>query len=64
MAMREFTLKHPLTKRAFERLLKRAAQPLPNKESDSKGIRTSAAHPSDGYSGKYRNQGKTEGAKG
>ena len=51
-----------LTKKRFERLLKKAAQPI--KKSDSKGTGTSVAHPSDGYSGKRKRQGKTEGKEG
>jgi hypothetical protein len=51
-----------LTKKKFERLLKKAAQP--KKQSDSKGTQTSAAHPSDGYSGKRKSRGKTEGKEG
>ena len=51
-----------LTKKAFERLLKKAAQP--KKQSDSKGTQTSESRPSDGYSGKRKNQGKTEGKEG
>ncbi len=48
-----------LTKKRFEALLKKAAQP--KKQSDSKETGTSAAHPSDGYSGKRKSRGKTEG---
>ncbi len=51
--------KDNLTKRGFERLLKKAAQP--RKKFDSKETGTSVAHPSDGYSGRHKNQGKTEG---
>ena len=52
---------HPLTKRHFEHLLRKAAQPLPKKESVSKETGIEAVHPSDGYSDKCRSQGKTEG---
>ena len=50
-----------LTKRGFERLLKKAAQP--KKLPDSKEIRTSVESPSDDCSGKCKNQGKTVDAK-
>jgi hypothetical protein len=56
--------KKPLTKRAFERLLKKAAQPLPKKKSVPKEIKTEDNRPSDDCSGKYKNQGKTEGKEG
>lgn len=39
----------PLTKKAFEQLLRKAAQPLPKKQLDLKETETSVAHPSDGY---------------
>ena len=51
----------PLTKKGFERLLTKAAQP---KQPDSKETQTSESHPSGGYSGKRKSQGKTEGKEG
>jgi len=47
-----------LTKPQFEALLTKAAQP---KTLDSKETGTSESRPSDGYSGKRKSQGKTEG---
>ena len=49
-----------LTKKQFEQLLKKAAQP--KKPSDSKETETSVAHPSDGCNEKHRNQDRTEDA--
>ena len=54
--------KQYLTKKQFESLLKKAAQPL--KLPDSKESGTSESHPSGDYNGKRKNQGKTEGAEG
>ena len=51
-----------LTKKQFESLLKKAAQPV--EQSDSKGTQTSESRPSGGYSGKRKNQDKTEGKEG
>ena len=51
-----------LTKKRFEHLLKKAAQP--KKQPAPKGIGTSVAHPSDGCIGKHKNQDKTEGREG
>lgn len=48
-----------LTKKQFEQLLKKAAQPVSEWKHVPKGIGTSAAHPSDGYSGKRKNRDKT-----
>ena len=48
-----------LTKKRFERLLKKAAQP--KKESAPKVTETSVAHPSDGCSGTHRSQDSLEG---
>ncbi len=50
-----------LTKKLFESLLTKAAQP---KKLDSKVTGTSVAHPSDGCSGKRKNRDKTEGKEG
>lgn len=57
--------KKPLTKKAFERLLTKAAQPVSewNKPVPVKKG-TLAAHLSDGYSGKRKSQDKTEGKEG
>ena len=51
----------PLTKKRFEALLNKMAQPLPKKQSDSKETGTLTAHPSDDYSGKCKSQDKSEG---
>jgi len=51
-----------LSKKQFEALLKKAAQP--KKQPDSKEIGTSVAHPSDGCTEKRKNQDKTEGEEG
>jgi len=48
----------PLTKKRFEGLLRKSAQPL---KPDSKETGTSESHPSDGCNGKRKNQDKTEG---
>lgn len=56
------TQEKPLTKKAFENLLRKAAQPLPDKKSVLGETETSGSHPSDGCSGTGTNQGKTEGA--
>ncbi len=50
-----------LTKKQFIRLLKKAAQPVSewNKPFPVKKGK-SVSHPSDGYSGKRKRQGKTE----
>ena len=56
--------RYPLTKKAFESLLKKAAQPLPKKPLDSEETETEASHPSDDYSGKDKSQDKTEGVEG
>ena len=53
--------KNPLTKKAFEQLLRKAAQPVAREKSVPKETRTSVVHPSDGYSGKCKSLGKTEG---
>ena len=50
--------KSPLTKKRFEELLTKAAQPLPQ---DSKGSGKSVVRRSDGYSEKRKSQDKTEG---
>ena len=57
-------LQQPLTKRRFENLLRKAAQPLPKKESAPKGTGTSAARPSDGCSGRCKSQDKTGDTEG
>ncbi len=53
-----------VTKRDFMELLTKAAQPISEKIPDSKETGTSAVHPSDGYSGKRKSRGKTEGKEG
>ena len=51
----------PLTKKRFEALLTKAAQPLPKTISAPEGRETEGVHPSDGCSETDKNQGKTEG---
>ena len=53
-----------LTKKGFERLLKKAAQPLPKREpeSGSKGIETSESRPSGDCSDRSKSQDMTEGS--
>lgn len=51
----------PLTKKRFERLLNKAAQPVSEWKHGQEGTETTESHPSDDYSGKHKNQGKTEG---
>ena len=58
------TDKHTLTKKRFEALLKKAAQPVSERKQGQAEKGTSAARPSDGCSGKRRNRGKTEGKEG
>lgn len=62
-AKRDIT-RHPLTKKAFERLLRKAAQPLSKKRSASKGTGTEVVHPSDDCSGKCKSRDKIEGNEG
>ncbi len=59
MVSTEAMKQNNLTKKQFEQLLKKAAQPV--KRFDSKGIQTSESRPSDGYNDKRKNQDKTEG---
>ena len=54
----------PLTKKVFESLLKKAAQPLPKKPLDSKETQKEVVHPSDDYSGIDKSRDKTEGVEG
>lgn len=49
-----------LTRKRFESLLKKAAQPLPKKECVLKETETAESHPSDGYSGKCKSPDKIE----
>lgn len=58
-------VKKPLTKKRFESLLKKAAQPISewNKPAQSKKQKAES-RPSGGYSGKHKSQGKTEGKEG
>jgi hypothetical protein len=51
--MKKIVNNQPLTKKRFMVLLKKAAQPL---KPDLKETKTSVARPSDGYSGKHKNQ--------
>ena len=55
----------PLTKKRFMRLIKKAAQPVSEwNKPDQEGKGTSESRPSDGYSGKRKNQDKIEGKEG
>ena len=51
----------PLTKKRFESLLRKSAQPL---KPDSKETETSGNHPSGGCNDKCKSQDKTEGKEG
>ena len=51
----------PLTQKGFERLLTKAAQ---QKKSDSGASKIAESRHDDGYSGKRKSQGKTEGKEG
>ena len=51
----------PLTKKRFESLLTKAAQPLSKKESAPKETETSVSHSVDDCSGRCKSQDKTEG---
>ena len=50
-----------LTKKKFEQLLKKAAQPVSEWKHGQEEKGTSVARPSGGYSGKRKSRGKTEG---
>ncbi len=52
---------HPLTKKRFEALLRKAAQPVSQWKHGQEGKGTSESRPSDGCSGKRKSRGKTEG---
>ena len=53
---------NPLTKKRFEALLKKAAQPVSEWDKPAPAKKgTSAGRPSDGYSGRRKSQGKTVG---
>lgn len=54
----------PLTKKRFESLLKKAAQPVSEWQHGQEEKETSDIHPSDGRIGKCKNQGKIEGKEG
>ena len=56
--------KQPLTKKRFERLLTKAAQPVSEWQHGQEGQETSGTHPSDDYTGKHKSQGKTEDKEG
>jgi hypothetical protein len=51
----------PLTKRRFERLLRKAAQPVSEWQHGQEVKETSGTHPSDGCNETRKNQDKTEG---
>ena len=63
-AMTKLEPQVPLTKKDFERLLTKAAQPVKKRESAPEGSGTSESHPSDGYSGKGKSQDNPEGKEG
>ena len=52
-----------LTKKRFEALLRKAAQPVSEWAHGQAETEKSDNHPFGGYSGKHKRQGKTEGAK-
>ncbi len=54
----------PLTKKRFERLLRKSAQPVSEWQHGQGETETSVAHPSDGCIGKHKSQGKTVGKEG
>ncbi len=56
---------YPVTKKQFESLLRKAAQPVSewNKSAQSEKQKVES-RPSGGYSGKRKSQGKTEGKEG
>lgn len=60
---RESNTTKPLTKKRFEDLLTKAAQPV-SKESAPGETGTSASRLSGGYTGRRRSPGKTEGKEG
>ena len=51
----------PLTKKRFEHLLRKSAQPVSESKHDQEETGKGAARRSDDYSGKCKSQGKTEG---
>ena len=59
--MPKFKLDKPLTKKRFEALLTKAAQPL---KPDSKVKGTSESRPSDGYTDRCKSQDKTVSKEG
>ena len=58
MPTKRDTTRYPLTKKAFERLLTKAAQPLPKSKLAPKENGTSIARPSDDYNETHKNLGK------
>jgi hypothetical protein len=56
--------KKTLTKKAFEQLLRKAAQPLPEQKSDREGKGTSESHPSGDYTGTDKRPDTPEGGEG
>jgi hypothetical protein len=54
----------PLTKKRFEALIGKMAQPLSESQHGQAGKRTSVARPSDGCSDKCKRQDKTEDKEG
>ena len=54
----------PLTKKRFERLLNKAAQPVSEWTPDQEGSETLESRPSDGCNETHKSQDKTEGKEG
>jgi hypothetical protein len=50
---------HPLTKKSFEQILKKASQPVSEWKHGQEATETMVSHPSDGYSDKCKSQDKT-----
>jgi hypothetical protein len=57
--MPKFKPDKPLTKKRFEKLLTKAAQPVSEWQHGQEVKGTSGSHPSDGCSGKHKSQDKT-----
>lgn len=59
--MKKISTSKTLTKKRFEHILEKV---FTTPKSGPEEKRTSAGHPSDGYSGKRKNRGKTEDKEG
>ena len=64
MNTKKFIPKQPLTKKGFEALIRKAAQPVSTWQHGKEEKETSESHSHDGCTGKCRNQDKTEGKEG